>query len=211
MPLGRSIPPRRGYVPSVTAGSPVPYEGPLRLDYLYMVDADPRVTALRQNPHTITYVDGRETHEYTPAYIVTRGARKYLVDCVPARRKDSKAMQRRFAAAHEWCETHGYEFEVVTEADIPSGFHMANIRHIHRYIRHQVGIDFEARVYALLAGAAEGLTIAEVIERLAPSHTDAKGVVDGICAMACRKALMMDIERAPLGLDTRVFLTRRGH
>jgi hypothetical protein len=206
MSLGRSIPPRRGYLPSITAGKSVPYEGPLKLDFLYVIDADRRVTGLRANVRTITYVDDGVTHEYTPAYIVTRGNREVLIDCVPAARKEGKVMQRRIAAAHEWCEEQGYDFEVFTEKDLPSSYHLANIKHLHRYNQHQVEPDFQARVYGVLDKFPEGVTIQELAERLAGPEGDVHQAVDGICSMACHKAIALSIATAPISVDTRAYL-----
>jgi hypothetical protein len=206
MPLGKSIPPRRGYLPSVTAGISLPYEGPLKLDFLYLTDADRRVTGLRANPYTITYIDDGVTHEYTPTYIVTRGSREFLVDCVPAARKEGGVMQSRTAAAREWCDEQGYDFEIFTEKDMPSGRYMANIKHLHRYIQHRVEPDFQARVYGILDKAPEGVTIQELAEKLAGAGGDIHWAVDGICSMACHKAIVLSIDTAPISVDTKAYL-----
>lgn len=207
MTLGRSIPPRRGYLPSVTTGKSIPYEGPLRLDFLYVTDADWRVTGIRANAPTIMYVDNGVTHKYTPAYIVTRSNQEVLIDCVPTTRKEGKIMQRRIAAAKEWCEEQGYDFEVITERDMPSGHHMANIKHLHRYNQHKVEPDFQARVYGVLDKFPEGVTIQELAERLAGPGGDIHQAVDGICSMACHKAIALSIATAPKSVDTRAYIS----
>lgn len=114
------------------------FESSLERDWLRLLDFDPSVVALREQPFTIYYeADGRRTR-YTPDVLVEysqdRRARTVVYEVKPLEtlRSDWQLLRPRFKAAVKYCRAQGWQFRIVTERHIRTP-RLANATFLRRY------------------------------------------------------------------------------
>lgn len=114
------------------------FESSLERDWLRLLDFDPNVIALREQPFTIYYeVEGRRIR-YTPdvlAEFLRAGTVKtvvYEVKPLETLRADWQLLRPRFKAAVKHCRGQGWQFRIVTERHIRTPL-LANATFLRRY------------------------------------------------------------------------------
>lgn len=131
---------RRALTGKVTlgGGEMAGFESSLERDWLRLLDFDPNVIALREQPFTIYYeFEGRRTR-YTPdvlaEYSQARQARTVVYEVKPLEtlRSDWQLLRPRFKAALKHCRAEGWQFRIVTERHIRTPL-LANATFLRRY------------------------------------------------------------------------------
>jgi len=100
------------------------YRSGWELNYMHHLDADPTVTSYQYESVIIAYIANiRSTklRKYIPDFLVEYvDGRKVLVEIKPKKRLDNVKVQKKLAAAEQWCLEHGATLEVVTEDTLRS-------------------------------------------------------------------------------------------
>lgn len=117
----------------------VTFESSLERDWLVVLDFDPTVTEIREQPFTLSYRVGPARRKYTPDVLATfspKGAPSttvvYEVKPRADLRRDWHAIKERFRAAIRHCKAEGWTFRIVTEREIRTPF-LENARFLRRY------------------------------------------------------------------------------
>jgi hypothetical protein len=124
-----------GKFPSLKLGIVVWWESLIERDYLFYLEFDCAVSFYAGQPFRICFTVNGKRHSYTPDFLVVRGNKQQVVEVKPlkkAERDDFKAFCRLIAAV---CRDHGYEFIVVTDADIRVRPKLDNIKALWRHAR----------------------------------------------------------------------------
>ena len=114
------------------------FESSLERDYLLLLEYDEEVLRSTAQPVTITYYIKEQRRRYTPdvaVYFCQSINRKpwlveikYQADLIALKAE----LEPKFAAARDYCSQCGYEFMIMTEAEIRTD-KLRNIRFLSRY------------------------------------------------------------------------------
>jgi hypothetical protein len=124
-----------GRFPSIKMRASVWWESPLERDYIFLLEIDPFVTRFREQPFRIYYQLGTTSHHYTPDFLVARGIRTQIVEVKTKEEAETEQNLRIFRAVALVCGQSGYEFVVVTDADIRVQPRLQNVQVLWRYAR----------------------------------------------------------------------------
>jgi hypothetical protein len=164
-----------GLFPSLKMGRMVAFESLIEQDYLYILDYEASVIAFEEQPVTIEYIWEGDQRKYTPDFWVRRKDGCELVECKPASLVSKEDNQRKFAAAIEWCKSKSWSFAVVTDQDLRSGPHLANIKLLTQYARLGITPETVSWVQACLGSANNPITLQAGGKMLYP-HYPAQGI-----------------------------------
>lgn len=154
------------------------FHSTIERDLIYTLEADPWVVTYYAQPFTIELIleDGKP-HKYTPDYlIIYRDDTKKLVECKPATRLDRKYTKQQIKIGQTWCQLHGYQFEVVTDADLRSGTYLANVKLLWRFARCPVTATLLESCIGYLAAYPNGVPLQFLAAHLA--HVDPENTSD---------------------------------
>jgi hypothetical protein len=184
----------------------VAFESTIERDYLYLVDYDPTVTILEEQPLTIPYTHEGKLYHYTPDFRVRQSERERLVECKPTARVDEEENQRKFTAARAWCAEHRWEFQVITDTEIRQGHRLKNVKHLTYYARFTVKPQLRRRIHDLLKNSSTPLSFAALATALEPEPlAQAKAAV---LHLVFFHKLTMPIDTAPITDATVVSLPK---
>lgn len=123
---------------SLATGGGADFESSLERDWLLVLDFDPSVRLVREQPFSIEYFLGKQKRRYTPDVLVEyerRDSRQTIVYEVKPR-SELKAnwdlYKARFKAATRCCRVEGWRFKIVTEQEIRTPM-LHNARFLRRY------------------------------------------------------------------------------
>lgn len=103
-----------------------------------MLDFDPSVIAVREQPFAIEYMGKTRKHRYTPDVLAEfdhRGKKETIVYEIKPRdelKENWEQYKPRFKAAVHYCRTKGWRFKIVTENEIRTP-QLSNARFLRRY------------------------------------------------------------------------------
>lgn len=159
-----------GYYPSIKMKRRIAYESTIERDKMTLLDFDPDVRAFEEQPLVIPYQYKNKTVTYTPDLLVQTLHRCILVECKPAELVVTEENQRKFNAARKWCEEHRFEFEVVTDEQVRTGFRLKNVVRLTQYARYNISPQMKSRTYSILRAAPNPLTIEALAGEIAPNN-----------------------------------------
>ncbi|EKT4067138.1 TnsA endonuclease N-terminal domain-containing protein [Stenotrophomonas maltophilia] len=114
------------------------FESSLERDWLRVLDFNPQVRAIREQPFTIYYDSNDGRRRYTPDVLVelheAGGVRTFVyeVKTLEQLRAEWYELRPRFKAAVAHCKRQGWQFKIVTETHIRTPL-LANINFLRRY------------------------------------------------------------------------------
>jgi hypothetical protein len=193
-----------GKFPSIKMRRMIAFESLLERDFIYLLDYDTDVEWFEEQPLTIEYQYQGKTLHYTPDFRLLESERHVLVECKPECFIDTDDNRRKFAVARGWCGEHGWEFRIVTDRQVRTGFRLQNVKMLTRYARQVVNPIVRGRIYALLRNVQSPMTIQDVASALAPD--DPTAVVGSILHLAFHHELCIPIEGALLSEEAPVSL-----
>ena len=85
------------------------------------LDSDDDVVEWGYEQVAIRYLSNRGSgrlRKYLPDFYVVRTDRRQLVEVKPSRKVMQATVQKKAAAARDWCEKEGVEFLIVTEIEM---------------------------------------------------------------------------------------------
>jgi hypothetical protein len=183
----------------------VSFESTLERDYAYVLDFDPEVTCFTEQPLTIEYTCAGRTLHYTPDFEVAQsGQRHWLVECKPQHLIRTEDNQRKFTAAQTWCAERGWQFEVVTDAQLRTGCRLQNIKFLTYHARFTFSLQSKAQVYAALASALGRMTVGDVTRAVAVQ--DPATALALIWHMAFHHEVLVPLDAAPLSVHSPITL-----
>lgn len=191
-----------GRLPSLKVARMVSFESLLERDFIYWLEFEPTVSWFTEQPLTITYHHGQQTFNYTPDFHLIKQRRNYLVECKPAQFVSRAENQRKFRAAQNWCLQRAWHFQVVTEVDLNQGYRLHNIKRLGQFARYPLEPDLKTRVLAFLTRAARPVSLAEVMQAVAPE--DPHRLFIPLLTMAFHHELQLALDEAPLSAQTLV-------
>lgn len=113
---------KRGVHISPKATSECRYRSGWELVYLQHLDADPEVLSYSYEGIVIEYVSNVRTKKirkyYPDVFIEKTDGSKILIEIKPKRKLVQGTVQKKLAAAKEWCSAHGVTLEVITEIEL---------------------------------------------------------------------------------------------
>lgn len=118
-------------------GKSIPFESALERDFLILLDFDPAVEDVLEQPFRINYVDkdGRKRY-YTPDFVVEyeNGDRTIYEVKYRANLKDEWAsLKPRFRAAIRYAKQNEMRFSIATEVEIRGSSYLANVKFLRTY------------------------------------------------------------------------------
>jgi len=111
----------RGDYTSTKSGDTFSYRSGWEEKYMTWLDSNGDVLTWRHEPFTIDYVSNirsGKTRKYHPDFIVQYSDRTELVEIKPSRKVGQKLVQKKSAAAEDWCRSHGVSFRIITEIEL---------------------------------------------------------------------------------------------
>lgn len=193
-----------GKFPSLKMRRMVAFESLIERDYLYVLDYEPDIKWFEEQPLTIEYQhDGKALH-YTPDFHVVQAGRDVLVECKPAVLTDRAKNRRKFRAALAWCAERDWDFLVVTDIQLRTGYRLENIKLMTYYARHSIPPQFKGQVYAMLETAFDGITVGDVAQALVPDNPAV--ALPGIMHMAFHHEVAIPLDTAAISMRSPIFL-----
>jgi len=123
---------------SLDGGGMASFESSLERDWLVVLDFDPAVTSLLEQPFSIKYFAGGRERRYTPdvmAEFKHANSTETIVYEVKPReilRANWKRYKPRFKAAVHYCRERGWRFKIMTENEIRTAY-LENAKFLRRY------------------------------------------------------------------------------
>lgn len=193
-----------GLFPSVKMRRMVAFESLIERDYLYFLDYDADVEWFEEQPLTIEYPCEGKTLHYTPDFHTVEAGRDVLVECKPLAFVDRDENQRKFKAAHIWCEGRGWIFHIVTDDELRTGSRLENVKLLTRYARHIVEPQAKGGIYALLHAAQAAMSMDELAKSII--GVDYATATATILCMAFHHEIHIPLEEGPIFGGTSIYL-----
>ncbi|NTU62391.1 MAG: hypothetical protein HGB05_03095 [Chloroflexi bacterium] len=191
-----------GKFPSLKLNRAVQFESTLERDYLHVLDYDQAVTFFEEQPLVIEYQHAGKARRYTPDFHIVWCHQNILIECKPAPLVNTEANQRKFIAARQFCMEQGWEFQIITDAELRRGFRLSNIKLLRRYACHVIHPAIKSQIYAYLQGAPALLTIGQI--QAVTTHPVV--ALTSVLHMAFYHELVIDLDQAPIAVNSSVTL-----
>jgi hypothetical protein len=143
-----------GRFPSIKMGRMIAFESLLERDFIYLLDYDPEVEWFEEQPMKIEYEHETKQLYYTPDFHLFERGKHVLVECKPERFVETEENRRKFAMAGEWCRVSDWEFRLITDQQVRSGYRLQNVKLLAQYARQKISDEFRRRVHILLEGVS---------------------------------------------------------
>ncbi len=189
-----------GRFPSLKMNRMIAFESLLERDFIYLLDYEPSVTWFEEQPMRIEYEYEAKQRHYTPDFLIVEQKQPVLVECKPERFADTEENRRKFAVARHCCQEKGWQFRVVTEQEIRSGFRLQNIRLLTQYARQCIDPFVSNQVLEFLQATQSVVPIRKVVQNL--TALPATVVMAYILYMAYHHQIGMGLDQAPISQDT---------
>jgi len=181
----------------------VQFESTIERDYLYLLDYEADITHFEEQPLAIEYRHEGKLQHYTPDFHVVQSAKNVLAECKPALLVDAEDNPIKFMVADLYCGERGWTFRVVTDAEIRSGWRLANVKTLRRYACLNIRPELEGRIYALLYDSLTQWTVAQIHASIGgdPAATSA-----AVFRMAYHHKLEIPLDDSPITANSPVCL-----
>lgn len=187
-------------------GKSVGFEAPLERDFLFLMDFDPDVIDVEEQPVKVPVPGGKgRAAYYVPDFRVQRRhGRTWLVEVkhTDDLRDNAKDYKAKFKAARAYAAENDLVFKIITEQDIRAP-KLKNIRFLLSYRNRKVDPGVCAR---LLGHAGGGVSLGEILERAFPDPSAHPTILPTLWHLVVMGHLTVDME-APL--DLRSLAARR--
>jgi hypothetical protein len=132
-----------------------------------------------------------------------------LVECKPATQVATAQNQVIFAVARAWCAAHGYEFRVVTDAELRCGPRLENVKWLAQF-RQRDGIAsrIEGRLLATLAAGPTPMPLGQLVAALEGAAAAAE-IVRHLGHLIYHHRIIVPLDAARITRDTPAWLPER--
>ena len=131
-----------------------------------------------------------------PTFSLVEAGQPVLVECKPESFVETEDNQRKFAVARDWCAGRGWEFRVVTDAQIRAGFRLDNIKRLTPYARLTLDPALGCRIDECLRDGATAWTLHTLAHTIGPDAPDR--VTAALLHLVFHHHLAMPLDLAPL-------------
>ncbi|MGP4965196.1 MULTISPECIES: TnsA endonuclease N-terminal domain-containing protein [Psychrobacter] len=168
---------------SFLRGSTCNFESSLERDFLMILDFDPLVATVCEQPLTLKYQDDdRKRRQYTPDMLVTYSDEAapilYEVKYREDLRENWHIMKPKFQAAIRYCKQQGWGFRIVTEREIRGTGLLNNARFLRAY--RDLAEDSATATHLARTLAVLGETTPEILLTAAYANEEKR-----MCALCC--------------------------
>jgi len=185
-----------GKFPSLKLERMVGYQSAIERDFIYLLDFDPAVTTYKEQPMTISYLDGGKQRGYTPDFSIVLNNRTYLAECKHHQFLQEEVNGLKWRAARRWCSTHGATFHVVTDTRIRAGYRLKNVKLLTDYARYPASDATTLGVLSAAAVSANQLTVTDLLQALSPMPPPK--ALATILHLAYRQVLFIPLDETPI-------------
>lgn len=193
-----------GKYPSVKLNRMVAFESQIELDFIITLEYEKDVSWFEEQPVVTDFQIGGKTHHYTPDFLYTDGGQHILADCKPAKFAALAENRVKFAAATQWCEGRGWEFRVITDTELRSGFRLENIKALANHARISVNPHLRTEILDTLSTTGE-TTIDQLLQSIQGSGNDNE-LMPAVFNLAYYHLLEINIDDEPLSRNSIVSL-----
>ena len=159
-----------GYFPSQITGEMIFYESHIEFDCLRLLDFNPLVEDIREQPMTIQYKHKGRLRKYIPDfYVETSDGGKYLIECKSHKRLGDEELQPKFQAGVKWGMANGVQYFIATEKWLRNGCRLDNVEHLTYYSTHIVPVAIKSRIFSIMINHGKPLTLLELAQTLFPN------------------------------------------
>src|SRR5215213_6798357 len=141
----------------------VMWESKLERDFLYLLEFDPDVLSYTGQPVRILYNFAGKIRRYTPDFLVLRKHKKQIIEVKPRDKVSEGNNEQRFRIISQVCNASGYEFKIITDANIRVQPRLNNIRLLWKYARTPFSPQHQICCKELLGDGRE-MYLGEVIQ-----------------------------------------------
>lgn len=122
---------------NLEAGGTAGFESSLERDLLLILDFDPTVLRVREQPFSITHIQDSAVRRYTPDVMAEYDRERlptvvYEVKPLETLREEWSILRPRFKAAVAHCRLNDWQFKIVTERHIRTPY-LENAKFLRRY------------------------------------------------------------------------------
>jgi hypothetical protein len=185
-----------GRFPSTKMGRMIAFESLLERDFIYLLDYDPAVDWFEEQPLSIEYLHETQLLHYTPDFHLLEGGRHVLVECKPERFIDTEENRRKFAVGQAWCEKQGWEFRLVTDQQVRSGYSLQNVKLLAQYARQKVDAMTRSQIQVFLQAAQSPVCLHDLAQAMAPMAS--------LFCLAYHHEIELALDEAPISETTPV-------
>lgn len=155
-------------------GTSVAFEGTLERDFLYLMDFDPDVVGVEEQPVKVPVPGGRGRGAYyIPDFLVQRQEGPlWLVEVKSTDdlEKNAEDYEAKFKAAKSYADDRGWTFQIVTDKEIRTP-KLKNIRRLLSYRNRKVDPGVCARLLSH-ANCETRITLGEILSRAFPEPSE---------------------------------------
>lgn len=191
-----------GKFPSAKMGRMIAFESLLERDFIYLLEYDPSIEWFEEQPLSIEYIQESKRLQYTPDFHLLEHGQHVLVECKPKRFVETEENRYKFAAARAWCGECDWEFRVITDQQIRSGFRLQNVKLLAQYARQKVDAVMRSQIHTFLHDAKSNTSISNLSHAILPEHPEA--VMAGILCLAYHHEVALSLDEAPISDITTV-------
>jgi hypothetical protein len=185
-----------GRFPSAKMGRMIAFESLLERDFIYLLEYDPTVEWFEEQPLSIEYLHEAKQLHYTPDFHLLERGQHVLVECKPKRFVETEENCRKFAVGQEWCEEHRWEFRLITDQQIRSGFRLQNIKLLAQYARQKVDVVMRSQIHTYLKDAQSDTSIKKVSHAILPNNPSV--VNASILYLAYHHEITLSLDESPI-------------
>lgn len=193
-----------GYFPSIKMKRKMAFESTIERDKMTLVDFDQDVQAFEEQPLAIPYQHNNKTVTYTPDILVQTLEKCTLVECKPATLVDTEDNLRKFREARKWCEQHHFEFEVVTDEQVRTGYRLSNVKRLTQYARHVIAPQVKSRIYNVLRTIGKPIPITTLGNEIVPDKPIS--VMSSILHLAYYHQVAIDLDKEKISDASLIWL-----
>lgn len=122
---------------NLEAGGVAGFESSLERDLLIVLDANPKVLRVQEQPFTLTHIHAGRVRRYTPDVLAEFDRDEiptvvYEVKPLEVLKEDWHELRPRFKAAVAYCRRRDWQFKIVTERHIRTPY-LHNAKFLRRY------------------------------------------------------------------------------
>jgi hypothetical protein len=189
-----------GRFPSTKMRRMIAFESLLERDFIYLLDYDPAVEWFEEQPLSIEYDHETKLLHYTPDFHLLERGQHVLVECKPGRFVETEENRRKFAVARKWCEERGWEFRVITDQQVRSGYRLENVQLLAKYARQKVDAMMCGQIQAFLRAAQAPVCIHDLEQAIHPIASP--GITASIFYLAYHHEIDLSLDEAPISETT---------
>jgi hypothetical protein len=185
----------------------IAFESLLERDFIYLIEYDPAVEWFEEQPLSIEYLHEAKQLLYTPDFHLLERGQHVLVECKPKRFVETEENCRKFAVGQEWCEEHSWEFRIITDQQVRSGFRLQNIKLLAQYARQKVGAVMRSQIHTFLHDAQSVTSIRKVSHAILPNNPSV--VSASILCLAYHHEITLSLDESPISDVTAILQISR--